>query len=289
MQNPIRTIIFGYTPITNTNGKKPRELRADQYFKDLLAQFDLGEVHFAVESDLKQKLDELNPIVAIVFDEYFSAKTVRGNKKDILIYVTESPGSVFYRKAETEAKKQKQLDTFKEIEGLLKKIWEDGDEKLEATRRFASMSYTEMYEMLKRAIASDDPEMSRKAWELLNSNDVNSSFIWMRAQLIAEVWDAADAKRKEEFLLLAMQDHIRNGFAHKIEDFTDAEGNIYHQFMFHYPDGTDANYIRRIPVAKPDQDKWGYVNLLDRYETPLGPRMMLEVGQAKKLKDEMST
>jgi hypothetical protein len=78
-----------------------------------------------------------------------------------------------------------------------------------------------------------------------------------------------------------MKDHIDNGFARELDIHTDEEGIQYRQYEFIYPNGERSYYIRRIPIATKDMEKFGYENLLSKYETPNGARMLLEVGQIK--------
>ena len=118
------------------------------------------------------------------------------------------------------------------------------------------------------------------------NNDGHSNFIWMRVQLICETWDHCDGKGKEEFLCMAMDQHIDEGIARKLDDFTDVDEQKYHQYMFCDLFGCDLNYIRRIPFGTKGQDKWAYQALLDKYETPNGPKMMLEAGQMKSKKEK---
>lgn len=133
-------------------------------------------------------------------------------------------------------------------------------------------------------IISDREDLRDKAWSLLMRNDGHPDFVWMRVQLICEVWDHGDGKKKEEFLSMAMDQHIENGAAEQLEDFTEMDGQVYHQYLFLYPDGSNAHYIRRIPVGYAGQDKYEYESILRKYETPTGPQMMLEAGEVKKLR-----
>ena len=60
------TLIIGYVPLSDVTGKKPRELKEDKYFRELLAEFDLGTVHYADWQNWKAKIDELNsPLSAV--------------------------------------------------------------------------------------------------------------------------------------------------------------------------------------------------------------------------------
>jgi hypothetical protein len=146
------------------------------------------------------------------------------------------------------------------------------------------MGHDDLYEMIQQMLISKKPELVQRAWELLNQN--HGEWVWLRARLVVEVWQHSDAKHKEEMLTMTMDDHVKNGMAEQGPNFTDDEGVEYKQYEFKYPDGTYTRYIRRIPTATPEMDKWKYEALLEKYETPNGPRMMLEVGEAKRLKAE---
>lgn len=282
----INTLIIGYVPMIDTAGKKPREIRDENYFKELLSNYDLGIVHYASQNPInwKAKINEINPLVIIYLGSEYYAEEVRKYKNDALMYLVDDAGSIFYRKAEVEKKKEKHKKIFSEIEGIIKKIKDDGEKEIEGVRKFAAMTYDDMYKMIQRAIISEDKELSKKAWELLMSKNAHSNFIWMRVQLICECWEAADARGKEKFLNLAMHDHIDNGLARELAIHTDEEGIQYRQYEFLYPNGQRTYYIRRIPIPTKGMEKYGYESLLTKYETPNGARMLLEVGQ---MKDQM--
>lgn len=282
---PIKTLIIGFTPLEDNSGKKPREIKFDEYLKRLLTDFQLGEVCFVKQESFKEAIDKHDPFFAIVFDES-SAQAVKDHKKDVFVYVTDAPSSIFYRKAEVEEKQKKQRRTFQEIAELVKKLEAEDEKGIRAARHYAGMSYQDTYDWLIQMIISDREDLREKAWELLMRSDGHPNFVWMRAQLICEVWEHSDGKEKEEFLCMAMDQHIGNGAARKIEDFTDSDGRAYHQYMFSYPDGKDANYIRRIPVGRKGQDKYEYEAILKKYETPTGPQLMFEAGEVKKMRSK---
>jgi len=277
----INTLIIGYVPLADTVGIKPREIRDDKYFRELLSGFDLGSVHYSNQTPVnwQKKIDEVNPIIIIYLGGEYYAQEVKKYKDDALMYLADDAGSVFYRKAEIEKKKEKHQKIFREIESIVKKLRADGE--LEGVRKFAAMTYNDMYKMITKAIISDNEDWKKKAWELLMNNNGHPDFVWMRVQLICEAWEASDAKGKEKFLNLAMQDHIDNGLARELVMHTDEEGIQYRQYEFIYPNGQRTYYVRRIPVATKDMEKYGYENLLTKYETPNGARMLLEVGQMK--------
>ncbi len=277
----IKTLIVGYKPLIENGEKhKSSEIRADNYFKEFLKKFDLGELHFCGFTGYKEIIDQLNPILCIVFGENY-AEEISGYKKGIILYVTYSPSEIFWRKKEQEGRIKEQEATFKEIESLLKKIKDEGH-KEEDVRKFASMDYKDWYEMIKQSFLSEKPDLISKAWNLLTNNEGPSMFKWMKVNFLLDCWNASDGKGKEEFLTMAMEQHIENGSAREINIFTEADGIKYRQYMFTYPDGSDSNYIRRIPIAN-DMEKSEYESLLYKYETPTGVQMMMEAGQVKEL------
>lgn len=275
-----KTLIIGFVPLKGTVDKKARELRDDNYFLELLNNFDLGQVCFVEGVSWRESIDQHNPLVIIVFDEW-TAKEVKSYKQDVLLYVAQSPSQIFSRKAEIEKKKDAQRQIFAEIAKILEKVKQDGEAELKALRNFAAMSYDDVYKMLVQAIIGDNEENRKKAWDLLRSNDVHSNIIWMRAQLMMEAWNHADAKGKEQFLTITMSDYTENDMVRELGNFTDSEGRVYRQYMFVYPNGQDANFIRRIPIPPKDMEKSAYEGLLRKYETPNALQMMLEVGQSK--------
>jgi ribosomal protein S20 len=277
----INTLIIGFIPHTDTTGKKFREVRDDKYFKELFSNYDLGTLHYVGRQDWKAKIDEINPLIIVYLGGEYYADEVKQYKKDAMLYAADDGGSIFYRKAQMEEKKEKNRKIFSEIERTVKKVREDGEKEIETIRRFSAMSYEDVYKMVTKAIISDNEELKKKAWGLLMNNDGHPNFVWMRVQLIVETWQAADAKQKEKLLNLAMADHIENGFARELTIHTDEEGIQYRQYEFLFPSGERSFYIRRIPIAPEGMDKYGYENLLDKYETPNGARMLLEVGQTK--------
>lgn len=279
----VKTLVVGYVPPADTAGKKSAQLRNDAYMRDLFGRYDLGELEYAPLDGYREKLLESNPIIVITFGEYY-AKEISQLKKDIFIYVVYDAWQIFYRKSEREKRESEQDKKFEEIAGLIQKIRDDGEEEMPMTRKIAAMDYKDTYEMVIQMLISDREDLSEKAWELLNSKD--STFVWMRAKLMCEIWEGCDGKKREEFLCHAMDQHIENGMAHKIHLFTDEDGQVFHQYMFHYVDGSDTNYIRRIPIAFKGQEKYTYQALLDKYETPNGVRLLLEAGQLKSKKDE---
>ena len=113
------------------------------------------------------------------------------------------------------------------------------------------------------------------------NNSEHPNFIWMRVNLIVDCWQGADANGKYELLAHTMADYVDIGLAYEMDKFTDLEGIEYRQYEFILPDGERTKEIRRIPIPTKGMDKYGYDNLLTKYETPNGARMLLEIGQVK--------
>jgi len=281
----INILIVGYVPFDDNFGKKPSEIKSNQYFKDLLAGFDLGNVYYAERGSYKDIIDKINPLVIIVFEEYI-ANEIKSCKNDAMLYVLCDPRLVFRRKNEAVQNQEENKRKLEEIAGMVKHIREGGEQTEKAARQFASMDYNQMYDMIVKSIIGDNEILKQKAWDLLTHNNVHENFVWMRAQLICDAWQHSDGKGREEFLCMAMNQHIENGMARKIEDFTGEDGQRYHQYAFNFFNGTDAKLIRRIPYGFPGQDKYAYEKLLDQNEVPTGPRMMLEAGQLKEEKEK---
>lgn len=272
------TLITTYVPKTSHEGLKPAQIRTDQYFTNLLAKFDLGEVFFCDFNNFKENIDAHHPVIIIVLNSYY-AQQINEYKNDSFIFCMESPSWVFSRKAEMESRKQKQVETLTHVSDLAKKLIEDKENE-ERLRKIASMGYKEIYDMIKQMIISEDKELSKKGWEFINEG--KGEFVWMRVNMIVDAWEGSDAKGKEKFLNLAMKDFVDHLSARELPNiFTDAEDIQYRQYEFIYPDGNPTGYIRRIPIAKPDMSNIGYDNLLNKYETPNGARMLMEVGQVK--------
>lgn len=283
---PIVTLVIGYVPLTDTAGKKPRQIRENAYMKELFAEFDFGEVHYSSLTDWKTKADEINPLFIILLGNDYYGHEVHAYKKDALLYASYDAGQIFYRKAEVGEKKAKQHKAFTEIAGLIKKAREDGEKEIESMRKFATMSYNDWYEMIKKALISDDKTLHDQAWELLFGKNVHGDFVWMRVQFLADTWEHADGKGKEELMCMAMEQHVTEGMARKLEEFTDTDGQKYHQYMFCDFQGYDLNYIRRIPFGEKGQDKYAYEALISE-ETPKNfVRVMLEAGEMRKRKEE---
>jgi hypothetical protein len=284
----IATLIIGYEPPIDTAGKRAPQIRNGAYFKEILAKFDFGELHFANLDNWQTKITDINPLFAIVLGGDWYAEQVKDFKSDVLVYVSHAPSQIFHRKAEIEEKKAEQHKTFTEIAGLIQTAREKGEKEIEAMRKFSAMSYKDLYELIKQGLISDRKELHDSAWELVfGEGERHSNLIWMRVQFLAETWERSDGKSKEELMCLAMDHHVLNGLARKLDVFTDENGQQYHQYMFCNYWGQDINYVRRIPFGEKKQDKWAYEAMLEKFETPANfVRVMMEASELNKQREE---
>lgn len=262
----IRTLVVGYEPSTDHAALKPSERRNYEYFDGVLGELDLGEVHFAKHDTFREKINELDPVIVIAFDGS-TAEAVRTHRRDVILYVVDSLSAVFYRKAEVAQRQEKHRKIFGEIAKLIERLQQGGQEEVEGAQRYAAMTFDDKYKMIIQAIISDREDLRQKAWELINRNDVDPDFLWIRAKLIIDLWQRADAKGRQEFLEAAMRGHIDSGAVRQIDDFTDEDGQVYLQYMRLDADGGDTGRIDRVPVAKPGQGKYDYENLFHKHDT----------------------
>lgn len=276
----VDVMILGHVPIVDTTGVRAIAIRNNKYVEDLIHSYDIGTVHCVSHAEWKQKVDEVNPLIIVNLCGDYFCNEVKDYKKDALIYSAHGGGEIFHRKATTEEKKEKNDRIFREIAGLVQKIRTDGQKEVDIIRKFSAMEYKDIYKMMQMGLISEDKNLSKTVMELLNDNS-RSDFVWMRVQMMAEVWEHASSKQKEEMLLSEMDDFVKEGFVEKRKPFTDDDDIEYHQFEFLCPDGRRLNYIRRIPMAG-SMSKIAYENLLDKYETNNYLRMQLEFGEAKK-------
>lgn len=282
--NPV-TFIIDFVP--KPAKETPSALRNKNYALDLIDSRDLGEVIICTSDNYKEMLLVHNPFIIITTSEW-DARQIKEHKSDAMLYVTPAVTSVFSKKAETEEKMEKQRKLFDEVERIVKKVRESDDAERESMRRFSAMSYDDMYKMIQKAIISDDENLRKKAWDLLwGEGEKHSNFIWMRVQMMAEMWDHADWKVREDLMCMSMERHLDLGTARKMDNFTDEDGLEYHQYMFLDPFGKDLNHIRRLPFATKGQDKYSYENLLEKNEIPTNYlRVQLEATSLRKQWDD---
>ncbi len=200
------------------------------------------------------------------------------------MYVVDGVSTVFSRKAEIEEKMEENRKIFKDAAETVQRIREASPEEREQMRKYHAMTYDETYKMIQHAIISDNEDLRKKAWDLLwGPGEKNSNIIWMRVQMMAEVWEGSKGDRLEQLMLMSMERHLDLGLARKMDIFTDADGQQYHQYMFLDPYGNDLNHIRRLPFGTKDQDRYTYEAMLEKNEIPKNyMRLQMEAVQFRK-------
>lgn len=278
--NP-KTLLIDFLP--ESTKETPSFLRNKKYAENILSTYDLGEVVTCNNGSFRQMLIDHDPYIVIATDE-FTAQEVKTAKPDAMVYLAKHPNSVFSKKAETDEKIKKQEKIFAEASGMIEKIRNSTDEERVSIRKFSSMDYNELYKMIQKALISDDENLKKSAWDLLfGEGERHSNLIWMRVQMMAEMWDHTDWKGREQLMLMSMERHIDQGTARKMDNFTDEDGLEYYQYMFLDPFGKDTNHIRRLPFATKGQDKYAYENLLEKNEIPTNYlRVQVEANSLRK-------
>lgn len=269
----VNTLIIGYTPTV-------KNLKANQYFDDLIKEFNLGDIYFADYNNYKESMDEVKPIIVITFSNV-TAQEIKDYKKDNFLYLIDHPITVLRKKKEEEQK-----NTFKEIEGLIAMMADKNEEEEKAIRGVAGMNYKDTYEMIKEMLRSGKDELVQKAWEMLQQN--HGEWPWMRAQLMIETWKSASAKRKEELLLLTADECISDGIAKRGEDVKDDNGNKYRQYIFLDKKGEMTGEVFFIPRATDKMDGSHYEVLAEKcaIRNPLTAQLIVKSRLREKLKDK---
>lgn len=282
--NP-KTYIVDFIPTITK--ETPSQLRKKEYAENLLNSYDLGEVIICTFEECKKRGVEEQPDVIICTYEY-GAQEIKELIPESVLYVAESANSVFSRKAEMDKKMEENIRIFEDASRMVKHIREATDEERVQMRKVHGMSYKDTYKMIQRALISDDENIKKQAWDLLwGPGEKHKNIIWMRVQMMAEVWEHAKGKALEDLMLMSMERHVDYGIARKMDNFTDLDGREYHQYMFLDPYGNDYNYIRRMPCATKNQDRYAYENLLEECEMPKNYlRIQLEADQIRKQWDE---
>ena len=281
----IKTLVAGYeSPELAT--LKGAQLKRHQYFQETLASYNFGEVLFLSLEDAKQKINDINPLLVFTFYDT-EARELKEIKQDYLLYVIPTHGQIFARKAEVDTQKEKLNQIFAEAEGVVAEII-SGEKDENELRKFAALSYKDMYDMITKAIISDDEDLKAKAWDLLwGEGEKHSDIVWMRVQMMAETWEHSKGSQLEQLMLMSMERHLDMKLARKMDAFTDADGKQYHQYMFLDPYGRDMNHIRRLPFAKKDEDRYAYEARLEKCEIPTNfLRLQIEANQFRKECDE---
>jgi hypothetical protein len=119
-------------------------------------------------------------------------------------------------------------------------------------------SITEAYELVKQVLLSDDEQLINKMWKFLN--EAKGDWVWVRTKLLVDCYETADALGREEFCLLALDEHIKKGTALPLASlFVDTETKIeYLEYLM--ADGT----IYRVPIVTPEMDKYTFQKALEK-------------------------
>lgn len=282
----IKTFVVGYKP-PELSSLKGAQLKRHQYFQDALAQYDFGELLFFTSEEAKEYIGELNPLLVFTFDDY-TAKELKEIKRDYLLYVIPSYSQVWSRKAEVEEKQAKLHRILTEAAGILNDV-RSGESDETELRKFTALTYNELYELITKALIGEDENLKQKALDLLWSpGEKHSDIIWMRVQMMAEVWEHAKGEQLEKLMLMSMERHIDLGNVRQMDMFTDADGRQYYQYMFVDPYGHDLNYIRRLPCAKKNQERFGYEHELEDLGIPSNYlRIQVEANELHKQWEEL--
>ena len=281
----VKTLVVGYEP-PKLDTLKGAQLTRHQYFQDTLAKYNFGELLFLSEGESKKQITDINPLLVFVTHDTI-ARELKEIKSDCLLYVIPTYNQIFTRKAEVEEKKEKLNKIFTEAEGVIAEVL-NGEKEDKELRHFASLGYKDLYEMITKAIIGDDEDLKQKAWDLLwDDGEKHSNLIWMRVQMMAECWEHSKGENLEKLMLMSMERHLDMRLARKMDTFTDADGQQYHQYMFLSPYGHDMNHIRRLPYAKKDEDRYAYEARLEKCEIPTNfLRVQLEATQFRQQCDE---
>lgn len=245
-------LIVGYSERVN----KSTEIRADAYFKELLAKHDLGEIIFADVENYEQKLAEVRSLIVIVFNELLAQKLAE-SKVGYFIYLLEYPMTVLRRKSQKELEEK-----FEDMTRLIDYLKSLPDVEELIIRKVAAMDFNDKWNMIKQMLLSDKKDLQDKAWQMLNLN--HGGWPWLRVKLIADCWNSSDAKRREEFLTIAMEQHVKSGVMKQIDDFVDSDGARYKQYEANKVAENGKKYIQRVPIATAEMSKYSYENLLDK-------------------------
>lgn len=281
----IKTLVAGYEP-PKLDSLKGAQLLRHQYFQATLASYNLGEVLFLSLEEAKKQIHEINPLLVFAFYDTYAGE-LKEIKKDVLLYVIPTHGQIFARKVEVDEQKEKLNKILAEAESIIAEVI-SGEKEEADLRMFAGLSYKDLYDMITKALISDDEDLKKKAWSLLwDDGEKHRDLIWMRVQMMAECWEHSKGENLEKLMLMSMERHIDMRLARKMDMFTDADGQQYHQYMFLSPYGHDMNHIRRLPCAIKDEDRYAYEARLEKCEIPTNfLRVQVEANQFRKECDQ---
>lgn len=122
----------------------------------------------------------------------------------------------------------------------------------------APQSFDDFYKMCKSVMIHGTKEQTDKLWKVMQKG--KGDWVWARVGLIAEAYDGADAKGKEEFCLMAIERHLKSGNAKLLKEvFIDPETGIKHR-QYKFTNGL----LYRVPYATEGMDKSTYQTALNK-------------------------
>lgn len=111
------------------------------------------------------------------------------------------------------------------------------------------MTFNEMYNAVTNVLINGNEEQRNKMWKIVMEGE--GEWVWIRLKIITETYTTADAKGKEEFCLLGIQDHLEANNAVLLEDkFIDEDTGIEYR-VYKYRNGL----LYRIPFVTDGMDK----------------------------------
>lgn len=119
-------------------------------------------------------------------------------------------------------------------------------------------SISEAYDLVVKALLSEDEKLISKTWKFLN--EAPGDWVWVRAKLITDCYESADALGREEFCLLALDEHFENGMCLPLAElFVDPETDIeYLEYLM------ASGIIYRVPIARSDMGKYEFQKALEK-------------------------
>jgi len=278
--NP-KTLLVDFVPTITK--ETPSQLKRRAYAEEVLASYDLGDVTICSMQECRELLLTTDPDIIIASSDY-EAQELKKLKPEAVLYVAISASSIFARKAEEETRKEENHKVFTDAARTVNEIRNATPEEREQMRKVHGLSYDEMYKMITKALTSDNEDLKKKAWDLLwGPGEKHSNILWMRTQMMAEVWEHSKGERLEQLMLMSMERHLDHGIAREMDDFEDADGQKYHQYMFLGPYGEDFKLIRRLPYAPKDCDRYRYERMLEECEIPTNfLRLQIEANEIRK-------
>lgn len=119
-------------------------------------------------------------------------------------------------------------------------------------------SFSEVYKAVTHLLVNGTKEQQDKVWKMLNEGD--GEWAWMKMKVITDAYSSADAKGKEEFSLISMEQHLKSGTAVLLEEtFTDPETDIKYR-LYRFKNGL----LYKIPFATEGMDKYAYDKALNK-------------------------